>query len=404
MPELPEGVPLPLDGALPNPDVSKGFSAYVHIPFCAVRCGYCDFNTYANLDFGPNAGVKDFEQSLFSEIEFAARVLGVVSEQSLKPQLPLLNTVFFGGGTPTMLQAEQLVAVLQRLQATFGIKSDAEVSTEANPETVTQESLAALQAGGFNRISFGMQSAVPEVLATLERSHTPGQVRRVVEWAKELALNFSLDLIYGAPGETMEQWKASLEAAISLSPEHISAYGLTIEPGTKMGAQLQRGEISEPDPDELADKYLLAEEMLTAAGYQNYEISNWARPGRESQHNRAYWQNQNWWGFGPGAHSHFNGTRFWNVKHPLAYAKRVFAGQTPAQGSEELTLAEQREEQIMLGIRLREGIRIPNHVSARTLTNLVQDGLIEKTALQRGNIVLTLRGRLLADTVIRELW
>lgn len=394
MVQLPDSIPAPADGSLSNPDVRDGFGAYVHIPFCQVRCGYCDFNTYSNLDFGPGASVGDYETSVFAEIDLAARVLNAGQ----------LTSVFFGGGTPTMLSAPQLVAILQRLRETFGIVDGAEVSTEANPETVTFDSLKLLRDGGFTRFSFGMQSAVPHVLKTLDRLHTPGQVERVVEWANELGVEYSLDLIYGTPGESLGDWKASLDTAIALAPNHISAYGLTIEEGTKMGVQLRRGEITEPDPDELADKYLIAEEKLSGAGYQWYEVSNWARPGHHSRHNLAYWQNSNWWGFGPGAHSHINGTRFWNVKHPLAYAQKLAAKTSPVAAREILTDGERREERIMLGVRLREGIEVPAETSPQTVAELIADGLIEPAQALRGRVVLTTTGRLLADTVIRALW
>ncbi|MFY9263646.1 MAG: coproporphyrinogen III oxidase [Actinomycetaceae bacterium] len=372
-----------------------GFAAYVHIPFCAVRCGYCDFNTYTNTNFGVGASTSDFHESLATEIDLSSRRLGTSGP---------LTSVFFGGGTPTMLDSAQLVAVLGKLRDTFGIAPGAEITTEANPETVSEESLGELVAGGFTRMSFGMQSAVPQVLHTLDRQHTPGQVTRAVKWARKLGLDVSVDLIYGAPGESLADWRTSLAAAIELGPDHISAYGLTIEPGTKMGAQLRRGEIAEPDPDELADKYLMAEELLSDSGYQWYEVSNWCRPGHPSRHNLAYWQNKNWWGYGPGAHSHFNGTRWWNLKHPLSYAARLASGDLPVADYEELTDEERREEEIMLGVRLREGISIPAGTAPSTVGELIADQLIDAQAAFSGRIQLTVKGRLLADTVIRHLW
>lgn len=406
MVDLPLGAPLPEDGSLSHPDVSSGFGAYVHIPFCQVRCGYCDFNTYTNTDFGEGASTGDFHESLYREIDLSRRVLDVgdADANGSEADPGALTTVFFGGGTPTMLQSAQLVAVLGKLRDTFGIAHGAEVSTEVNPETVTYESLKELRDGGFTRMSFGMQSAIPHVLAKLDRQHTPGQVDKVVEWARALGLEFSVDLIYGAPGESIDDWRASVEAAIALDPGHISAYGLTIEPGTKMGAQLKRGEIPEPDPDELAEKYTIADELLSAAGYEWYEVSNWSKPGKHSRHNKAYWTNTNWWGYGPGAHSHINGTRFWNVKHPLAYAQKLVAGHTPSAGHESLSADEQREELIMLGIRLHEGIPTPENVSSDVVASLISDGLVEPGPALHKHLVLTLKGRLLADTVIRALW
>lgn len=247
-----------------------------------------------------------------------------------------------------------------------------------------------------------MQSAVPQVLATLDRQHTPGQVDRAVQWAREAGLDVSVDLIYGAPGESDEQWERSVQTAISLAPEHISAYALTVEPNTAMGAKVRRGELSLPDPDTQADRYEMATAMLEDAGYPWYEISNWARPGHECRHNIAYWHDDNWWGYGPGAHSHINGTRFWNVKHPLAYATAVSRGETPAAAREVLSAKERLEEHIMLGVRLREGISIPEH-ARENVASLIADGLVDPGAALRGRLQLTVRGRLLADTVTRTL-
>ncbi|MDP9805617.1 oxygen-independent coproporphyrinogen-3 oxidase [Trueperella bonasi] len=372
----------------------EDFSAYVHIPFCSVRCGYCDFNTYTNLDFGGGASANQFAKTIVREIEKAGQIL--------RPATPL-KTVFFGGGTPTMLPAADLALILGALGATFG-EPIGEVTTEANPDTVTKADLAALQEAGFTRFSFGMQSARAHVLEVLDRSHTPGQVENVTRWARELGLDFSVDIIYGAPGESLDDWRASVETAISLDPEHISAYGLTIEQGTKMGAQVSRGELPEPDPDDLAEKYELADDLFSAAGYEWYEVSNWAKPGRQSQHNRAYWRNANWWGFGPGAHSHVDGSRFWNVKHPVAYTGKLENGEFAIGGGETLSAQERLEEDIMLGIRLREGILVPDHTPGQVVASLIADELIDGRAALAGRIRLTRRGRLLADTVIRALW
>ncbi|VDG76379.1 oxygen-independent coproporphyrinogen III oxidase [Actinobaculum suis] len=387
-----------LPGKLAHPDVSGGFSAYVHIPFCRARCGYCDFNTYTKLNFGHGAALTDFPQTLATEIELSARMLDTSANQAA------LRSIFFGGGTPTMLEAAQLGGVVEKLRATFGLEPGAEITTEANPETVHAEKLEALRKTGINRFSFGMQSAVPEVLATLDRKHTPGQVERVARWARELGVSFSVDLIYGAPGETMAQWEESVDAAIALEPQHISAYGLIVEPGTKMGQQIKRGLLAAPDPDMQADKYELADSKLSAAGYQWYEISNWAKPGYACRHNLYYWENASWWGYGPGAHSHINGERFWNVKHPLAYAQRLETGALPVQGREILGAREQLEEHIMLGIRTRHGIEIPAGSDPNTIDALRADGLLSAAALASGKLVLTRRGRLLADTVTRVLW
>lgn len=371
----------------------EGLSAYVHVPFCSVRCGYCDFNTYTNLDFGGGASAARFADTIVREIECARDLLG-----SAGP----LRTVFFGGGTPTMLPASDLAAVLAALRDAFGAP-EGEVTTEANPETVTPQVLESLACAGFTRFSFGMQSAVSHVFAVLDRRHTPGQVEQVARWAREMGLEFSLDLIYGAPGESLDDWRASLDAAIALEPGHISAYGLTIEEGTKMGAQLRRGEIPAPDPDVQATKYEMADETLSLAGYQWYEVSNWAKPGARSEHNRAYWTNANWWGFGPGAHSHLDGRQFWNVKHPIAYAGKLEAGELAIAGGEVLSPAERREEDIMLGIRLREGIEVGATPRA-VVASLINDELIDRAAALAGRLCLTRKGRLLADVVTRTLW
>ncbi|MDY5589376.1 MAG: radical SAM family heme chaperone HemW [Arcanobacterium sp.] len=463
------------------PDYASGFSAYVHIPFCTARCGYCDFNTYTNLDFGAGASANNFAQTVLREIDFsavalresagklrdsekklrdsagvfgasegafnsAAGVLGDVAgvlgdtagEASTPAEVvpstaaPLLTSVFFGGGTPTLLPARDLVKILDHLRATYGIRPDAEITVEANPESVNRESLAELKRGGVNRVSFGMQSAAEPVLAVLQRQHTPGQVRAVAQAARELGLEFSVDLIYGTPGESLADWRDSLAGAIALHPVHISAYALTVEPHTPMGRAIARGQIAEPDPDDQADKYALADELLQAAGYEWYEISNWAQPGHESRHNLNYWRNGNWWGYGPGAHSHFSGMRWWNVKHPIKYAHMLSivneeetnsqfplgkvaggaavqvltesAAQLPVSDGEILTSAEIREEHIMLGIRLREGIAVPEGIPEQVISGLTVDGLLDPEQAAAGRLVLTLRGRLLADVVTRALW
>ena len=370
------------------------FSVYVHIPFCSVRCGYCDFNTYTNLDFGGGASASRFAETIVQEIEMAGDVL--------QPWAPP-HTVFFVGGTPTLLPATDLAHILGAISNTFGAPTG-EVTTEANPESVTKEDLARLQEAGFTRFSFGMQSARPHVLDVLDRVHTPGQVDNVTGWARELGLEFSVDLIYGAPGESLDDWQTSLDVAIALEPGHISAYGLTIEEGTKLGGQVRRGELPEPDPDVLATKYEMADDALSAAGYEWYEVSNWAKPGLESQHNRAYWTNANWWGFGPGAHSHIDGSRFWNIKHPIAYTGKLTQGEFPIGGGEALSDSERAEEDIMLGIRLKEGILVPNQTPSEVIASLIAEELIDGREALAGRIRLTRRGRLLADTVIRALW
>ncbi|WP_048698169.1 radical SAM family heme chaperone HemW, partial [Nostocoides australiense] len=332
---LPDGDPAPVDGRLPPAALAArdagAISAYVHVPFCRVRCGYCDFNTYAPGELtGPAGSATAYGTAVEREIALAGEVLQDAGNLSLA-------TVFVGGGTPTLLPSEQLTGIVRRLASQWQLEDDAEVTTEANPDSVTIDSLATLRAGGFTRVSFGMQSSVPHVLATLERTHGPANVAAAVAGARTAGLDVSLDLIYGTPGESIEDWRRSLEAAIALEPDHISAYALVVEAGTKLAAQVRRGLITMPDDDDEADKYELADELLTAAGYGWYEISNWARPGKECRHNLAYWRGADWWGFGPGAHSHVGGVRWWNVKHPGAYADRLVRGASPAAAREDLT-------------------------------------------------------------------
>ncbi|HEX3733425.1 MAG TPA: radical SAM family heme chaperone HemW, partial [Mycobacteriales bacterium] len=299
------------------------FGAYVHVPYCATRCGYCDFNTYTPGELGNSTTglsqsdeVTSYLTAVMAEVELAARVLSEDGSRAL----PIVDTVFIGGGTPTQLAPDQLGGILRRLDETFGLAPDAEITTEANPESVTARQLAELRTAGFTRISLGMQSAVEHVLSVLDRSHTPGRALEAAKQARtEGFAHVSLDLIYGTPTESDDDWRASLQAAISADVDHISAYALTVEPGTRMARQVARGELAMIDDDVLADRYQLADRILSEAGFSWYEISNWARtPGDRCRHNELYWRGGDWWGFGPGAHSHAGGVRWWNVKHPAA--------------------------------------------------------------------------------------
>jgi putative oxygen-independent coproporphyrinogen III oxidase len=397
---LPDGEPMPPDGALP-PDVRAHgpFSMYVHVPYCATRCGYCDFNTYTASELGGGASQASYAGDAVREIAFARRVLGDVS-------LPV-QTVFFGGGTPTLLPVADLALVLRAIDSEFGLAPDAEVTTEANPESVSARSLAELRAAGFTRISFGMQSVRPHVLAVLDRVHTPGApALRVAEARAAGFEHVSLDLIYGTPGESDDDWRASLEAAIAAEPDHISAYSLIVEDGTRLAGRVARGELPRPDDDVLADRYLIADSVLGDAGFAWYEVSNWAaRTGAECRHNLAYWRSFDWWGIGPGAHSHVGGVRWWNVKHPTAYAARVAAGVSPGFARECLSAPTRRVESVMLQLRLSEGLSLTVLDSAgrRAASAEVGDGLLDPAAFAGGRAVLTLRGRLLADGVVARL-
>ena len=405
---LPLGDPAPPDGLLPAQAVEgadqRAFGLYVHIPFCAVRCGYCDFNTYTATELGGGASQDAYAGTAIAEVEFAARVM----KESGLPERPL-GTVFFGGGTPTLLPAEDLARILTAAIGAWGLQPGAEVTTEANPDSVTPESLQLLADAGFTRVSFGMQSAVPHVLKVLDRTHTPSRVPEVVQWARDAGLAVSLDLIYGTPGESLADWRTSVETALSYAPDHISAYALIVEDGTKLAAQIRRGEVPEIDDDDHAAKYELADELISAAGLGWYEVSNWSRtPEQACRHNLAYWRGDDWWGIGPGAHSHVGGVRWWNVKHPTAYANRLGTGVSPAAGRETLDTETRNVERIMLEARLNTGLDIPSlgglgNTGRHAVAGLIADGLVDPAAAFKGRLVLTLKGRLLADAVVRRI-
>ena len=295
--------------------------------------------------------------------------------------------------------------MLDGVRDAFGLVDGAEITVEANPDTVTDAVAAELAAAGVTRFSIGMQSAVPHVLAALDRTHSPANVATAVAAARGAGLAVSVDLIYGAPGESLEDWTASLEAALALGSDHISAYALIIEDGTKLARQIRRGEVPAPDDDLQADMYEAADRMLSAAGFEWYEVSNWARtPAQRSRHNLAYWRGSDWWGFGPGAHSHVGGTRWWNVKHPSAYAQRLAAGESPAAGRERPDAAARLLERVLLESRIREGLPVRRaRGPRRAVAGLVADGLVDGPEAVHGRVVLTLTGRLLADAVVRAL-
>ncbi len=372
---------------------------YLHVPFCTTRCGYCDFNTYTSDELGPGASRSSYAGTVVAELTLARRVLAGDDRP--------VSTVFVGGGTPTLLPSSDLARMLAAVDDLFGLAPGAEVTTEANPDSVSRESLAALRSAGFTRISFGMQSAVPHVLATLDRTHTPGRVADAVGWARAAGFEqVSLDLIYGTPGESAADWRESLDAAIALGPDHVSAYALIVEDGTRLAGRIKRGELPMPDDDRLADAYLLADEVLGAAGFDWYEVSNWARSdGGRCRHNVGYWRSDDWWGAGPGAHSHVGGVRWWNVKHPAAYAARLADGVSPAHAREVLTAQDRRVEQVLLSVRLAEGcpLALLEPAGLAAAETLGTDGLLALDALADGRAVLMLRGRLLADAVVRAL-
>lgn len=429
------------------------FEVYIHVPFCLRRCGYCDFNTYTATDLGAGASRGNYANMVIREMKLTKQWQldhGIAE--------PPVSTVFFGGGTPTILAARDLVAMLDAIRKTWGIASNAEITTEANPDTVNEYYINELAAGGFTRVSFGMQSAVPHVLKTLDRTHTPANVAAGINAAYKAGLRSSVDLIYGAPGESLDDWRTSVTTAIDLGVNHISAYALTVEPTTKMGRQIAAGTLPKPNDDDEAAKYEIADDLFAAAGLEWYEVSNWARPGYESQHNLGYWRNVDWAGVGPGAHSHYNnvteidrpqsalltapvsggtteaiapagggcpaeaglgvvpvshGLRSRDIAHPRLWGTAINEHRIPWADSEAITAEENLEELIMLGLRLREGLdlgRINQAIAANENTSwqtiavdslrpMVDEGLI---TISGNRVIPTRRGRLLNDSVIER--
>ncbi|MFC2696969.1 MAG: radical SAM family heme chaperone HemW [Bifidobacterium dentium] len=396
------------------------FEVYIHVPFCMRRCGYCDFNTYTAIDMGAGASRGNYANMVIRE-------MAIVRDWQERHGIvePPADTVFFGGGTPTILKAADLVAMLDAVRETWGIADNAEITTEANPDTVNADYVRELADGGFNRISFGMQSAVPHVLKTLDRTHTPENVAAGISAANAAGMRSSVDLIYGAPGESLDDWRTSVNTALDLEVNHISAYALTVAPNTTMGRRIAAGMLPTPDDDDEAAKYEIADALLSAAGLEWYEISNWARPGYESRHNLGYWRNVDWAGLGPGAHSHYDapalserGTarrgqadgedsatalRSWDIAHPRLWGSAISEGRIPWAGSENITVEENLEETIMLGLRIRGGLdiaRLGNAIAETTWRELEHDGLI---TVEHHHAIPTLRGRLLNDTIIAKL-
>ena len=397
---VPEGEVAPRDGALPESAVREAadrpLGFYLHVPFCASRCGYCDFNTYTAKELGGGGSQASYAETAVREVRLARRVLGELDRP--------VDTVFFGGGTPTLLPAADLGKMLAAVRDEFGLAPDVEVTTEANPESVDPAYLDELRAVGFNRVSFGMQSASSQVLKILDRQHTPGRALQAVKEATAAGFeHVNLDLIYGTPGESLDDWRASLESALSAQPDHVSAYALIVEDGTQLARRIRRGELPMPDDDDLADKYILADELLSAEGLRWYEVSNWARnAAARCRHNELYWRGDTWWGIGPGAHSHVGGTRWWNVKHPSAYAERLNTDESPAQARETLDEETRRIERVLLEVRLEAGLprEVLDEPGRAAADQVVEDGL---AVLNGDRLVLTDRGRLLADAVVRDL-
>jgi len=418
---MPDGDPVPADGSLPDQAyvgmAQRSLSFYLHVPFCATRCGYCDFNTYTAGELGTAASPQSWLDAALTEIDLAAKVLGAAGDQRMA------STVFVGGGTPSLVGAGPLSALLDAVRDRFGLAPGAEVTTEANPESTDPELLGQLRAAGYTRLSLGMQSTSRRVLEILDRTHTAGRALDVVGWARSAGFeHVNLDLIYGTPGETDAEFAESLRAAVDSGVDHISAYSLIVEPGTRLARQVRTGLLPMPDDDVLADRYLLADAALTAAEFDWYEVPNWARDeSARCRHNLAYWTGGDWWGIGPGAHSHVGGVRWWNVKHPSAYAAAL-TGQppmapaardhppadglrSPGYAREVLDPDARRMEDILLRLRLRDGIEVAGLLPAgrEAARAAAADGLLDPDSWTRGRAVLTLRGRLLADGIALQL-
>lgn len=378
---------------------TDSFGVYLHVPFCATRCGYCDFNTYTPGQLGSGATQGDYLDAIVAELEMA-----VVKHPELARGA---DTVFIGGGTPSILGASGLRRLLDGVRNSFGLADDTEVTTESNPESTSPEFFEGLAEAGFTRVSLGMQSAVPHVLATLDRTHTPGRPAAAVAEARAAGFeHINLDVIYGTPGESMADLDTTLEAVLATEVDHVSAYSLIVEPGTAMARKVRRGELPMPDDDDLADRYERIDAALGQAGFSWYEVSNWAKPGGQCRHNMLYWRDGNWWGAGPGAHSHLDGTRFYNVKHPARYAATISGGELPIKDSEGLTAEDRHTEKIMLGLRLAEGIdaNLLGEDELGKARRQAEAGMVEFVSGEGGQrIQLTNRGRLLADAIIVDI-
>ena len=397
--QFPEGDEAPSDGVIPTAvDPNTDFSVYLHIPFCTVRCGYCDFNTYTASEL---RGVtrQSFVDDLIAEIYWSR---GVLERSGIEPRQA--STVFFGGGTPSLLDPHDIGRIFRAVEEVHGVKDGAEISLEANPDNLSREDAVAFVAEGITRFSIGMQSAVPKVLSLLDRTHNPDAVAEAVDAARQAGAGVSVDLIYGTPGETREDWTATVRAAIALNTDHVSAYSLIIEPGTALERRVRRGELEQVDDDTHADLYEIADDEFTAAGFDWYEVSNWSTSvSTQSLHNHAYWTGADWWGYGPGAHSHIAGTRWWNVKHPAAYAERVSNDLSPALEREVLSEKSRHVERVLLESRIRRGLDLGvlSATEFDRVGQLVDDGLVDSDAVNSGRLILTRRGRLLADAVVR---
>lgn len=379
--------------------VSRRLSYYIHIPYCIKRCGYCDFNTYTPAELkGPDLKTvsEHYIDAAIREIEQSHAFVG-------EAEIP---SIFFGGGTPSLMPAHELGRVISELKKHFIFSSDIEITIEVNPDSVTKQFLEEMRSAGANRISMGMQSAVSHVLQVLDRTHNPENVIKSVNESRDAGFDhINVDLIYGSPGETMSDWQQSVQAALSLPVDHISAYALIVEKGTKLAAQIARGELQTPPDEETAEKYLYADDEFNKAGFDWYELSNWSKPGGECKHNKAYWDGSMWWGVGPGAHSYFDNRRWWNVKHPITYQQKLLLGESPILNEELLTSENRSDEYLMLQIRMREGIPHYklNEKQLLEARQYLESAHLDSTQWNAGFLTLTQQGRLIADRIVRSL-
>lgn len=396
VPKQPEGDLPPVSGELPDSALAtisqRKFGLYLHVPFCVKRCGYCDFNTYTATELG-GFSAEQWPELILLELELANRTLS---------GLPKIDTIFIGGGTPSLISPDIYQLLLNELKN--NLAKDIEITLEANPDSVSRESLYGYFAAGINRISFGMQSAAANVLKVLDRTHNLTSVEQAVHGASDVGFrNISLDLIYGTPGESDADWLNSLKFATDLPINHLSAYSLIVESGTKLAAQVKRGDIAQPDDDIAASRYLTADQYLQQRGFDWYEISNWSKPDGDCRHNRIYWQSDNWWGLGPGAHSHIGGVRWWNEKYPTTWAAALQKNLSPAAGREELNQQQQQFESVMLQLRQRSGVSVSKLPRPDLVAQLSSTGWLDLAALAGGRVVLSQSGRLMADRVAAEL-
>jgi putative oxygen-independent coproporphyrinogen III oxidase len=381
---------------------SEALSFYIHIPYCLSRCGYCDFNTYTPDELG---------QSELGRSEISSRYMRAAVGEIERASKAIkghrrVPTLFFGGGTPSLMSPTEIAAAIGAIGDRFELTSDCEITMEVNPDTVDESNLSGFVEAGINRFSFGVQSASESVLLTLERTHRKENVVRALEIAASLGVaDLSIDLIYGTPGESIEQLEESLDFALSLPINHISAYALIVEEGTRLARRIERGEIQEPDDDEMAEKYQIVDERLQQSGFEWYELSNWARPGGASEHNQVYWRGGEWWGIGPGAHSFLDGRRWWNIKSPIRYMAAIDNEESVEAKDEVLTPANRADEHLMLLLRLRDGLRREdlNQEQQSALERFAETGQVDMDQWRQGKVVLTLAGRLIADRIVRDL-